>query len=133
MITTTIPELRARLAREGHVVFRGAYNLTLGVLRANPGTLDRCDDLFYALFEDEAATWQLRTWACTADPGRPAVTAPRRREGVAIIATGQHRRSYQVGLHKGVDPALESFLDVDTPEVLARLAAAESRLRGRPG
>ena len=34
---------------------------------------------------------------------------------------------------QGVDPALESFLDVDTPEVLARLAAAESRLRGRPG
>lgn len=106
MITTTIPDLRARLAREGHVVFRGPYNLTLGVLRANPGTLDRCDDLFYALFEDEHATWQLRTWACTADPGRPAVTAPRRSDGVAIIATGQHRGAYQLGRHKGVDVAL---------------------------
>lgn len=33
----------------------------------------------------------------------------------------------------GVTAALESFLDVDTPEDLARLADAESRLRGRPG
>ena len=32
-----------------------------------------------------------------------------------------------------VDPALESFFDVDTPEDLARLSVVESRLRGRPG
>ena len=81
--------------------------MTFGVLRASPGTLDRCDDLFYALYErDRADDWTLRTWACTADPGRPAAVAPRRREGVAIIATGQHRGAYKVGLHKGTDVAL---------------------------
>jgi|688.fasta_scaffold47038_4 molybdopterin-guanine dinucleotide biosynthesis protein A len=32
-----------------------------------------------------------------------------------------------------VDPTLESFLDVDTPEALARFGDTDSRLRDRPG
>jgi hypothetical protein len=97
----SIPGLRTLLAQHGHVVFRGPYNLTLGVLRASPGTLDRFDDLFYALHEDERGVWRLPTWACTADPGRPAVIAPRRASGVAILCTGQHRGAYEIGTHRG--------------------------------
>ena len=78
----------------------GDFDLNLVALRCTPGTTNAFDDLLTCSWM-EGAVWQFRAWRCTTDPGRPALVDPRRADGTAVIAEGQHRAAYVLGLHTG--------------------------------
>lgn len=97
----TFAAVRAEVERRGWAWFdAGGYDLNLVALRCTPGTTDAFDDLLTCSWR-EAAAWQFRAWRCTTDPGKPALLDPRRADGTAVIAQGQHRGGYTFGLHKG--------------------------------
>jgi hypothetical protein len=92
----------------GHVVFDdGPYDLNLIALRRKPGTLDSFDDLLAVVYRAKAgAPWTAEFFACTTDPGKPSIESPKRRDGTAVVALGQHRGAFTFGRHKGQYPCL---------------------------
>lgn len=67
------------------------------VLRKAPGTLDAFDDML--LVCDSLNV--LMACRCTADPGKPALENPRRKDGTAVILAGQHLDAFMFGKHHG--------------------------------
>lgn len=66
-----------------------------------PGTLDAFDDYLLVAFRDASRVPQITVYRCTADPGKPSVEHPRRRDGTAQLIFGQHRGAFKIGKHKG--------------------------------
>lgn len=95
MRVPTLAELLAAFRGLGYPVPSGIHVV---VLRRLPGTVDAFDDMLLLL--DGSAKVELAC-RCTADPGKPSREHPRRRDGTAIIAAGQHLSVYTVGRHKG--------------------------------
>lgn len=73
------------------------------VLRRLPGKVDVFDDWLCILWRD-GARWEIRAWACTADPGLYWLHNPGKVEGTAILVPGQHLMT--LGEHKGQYPCL---------------------------
>ena len=78
-----------------------AWNLNLVLWRRVPGTLDAWDDLLLCAYRPTSSLPVVATWRCTADPGKPSVEHPRRRDGTAQLAQGQHRGGFTFGMHHG--------------------------------
>ena len=113
MIRAPSAELLLGVLRErGYVVFQaGPYDLNVVVLRAIPGVADAFDDLLCVAYIDDVGAWRCEAWACTADPGRPGLLAPRRADGVAVVAAGQHRAAWCLGEHhRGRPDAYEALV-----------------------
>ena len=72
-------------------------SLHIVVLRKTPGALDTFDDMLLLLDGYDVAF----ACRCTADPGKPALEHPKRRDGTAVIAAGQHLDSFAFGKHHG--------------------------------
>lgn len=92
----TLEEVKAEMTRLGYVIFTGPGNLNIVGARTIPGTLDAFDDWLFAWNDTETLVAR-----CTMDPGKPSILNPRRQDGTAIIAPGQHRAAYTIGTHKG--------------------------------
>lgn len=73
------------------------------VLRRLPGKVNTFDDLLCILWKD-GSHWEIRSWACTADPGLYWLQNPGRVDGTAILCPGQHE--FFIGEHKGAYPCL---------------------------
>ena len=97
----TIPQLEAALAARGWVIHHERGRLNIVILRKVPGTLDEFDDMLVALFTSETGSRDLWACRCTADPGKPALEHPKRRDGTAVWAVSQLVDGFGVGLHHG--------------------------------
>lgn len=69
------------------------------VLRTLPGKIDAFDDWICILWRDHDH-WEIRSWACTSDPGLYWLKNPGRVAGTAILIPGQHE--FVIGEHRGV-------------------------------
>lgn len=98
----TYQALLCLVRAHGGVIFQGGWNLNLVLLRRTPGDLDAWDDLLCAAYWDGSGVSQLTAWPCTADPGRPSIEHPRRRDGTAQLCAGQHRGGFTFGTHRGL-------------------------------
>lgn len=81
------------------------YNLNIvGVrdLSAVPNTFGDCICVFYQSRGD----WFTLAWPATTMPGTPYLFKPINFKGAAILAPGQYKGAYKIGLHKGSYPAL---------------------------
>lgn len=76
------------------------FNLNLVLMRSMPGTLDAFDDLLVCGYRGADRVPQVAAWQCTADPGKPSLDHPRRRDGTAQLALGQHRGAFTFGRHR---------------------------------
>lgn len=135
MITPpTLAQVLATMAELGHVVFSsGPWDLNLIGLRAIPPTVDVFDDLFVVPHLDAAGTWQMPAWPCTLDPGKPSLLAPRRRDGTAIIRTGQQRGAFKIGEHHAGTPRAYPALVPARPILVWRDANRDDVLDYRNG
>ena len=98
----TVPTAQAvalAVAAKGWLVFRGDHDLNLVALRAVPGTVDAFDDLLCVFYGVTGEPWTFRAFRCTTDPGKPSLEAPKRADGTAQVAVGQHRGAYSFGKH----------------------------------
>lgn len=100
-----LPSLLREVQRLGHAVFTGAdYDMNIIVQRGPNRRAGQMDDLISLVFR-EAGRWVEECYTCSADPGPYYLKNQINPKGTAIIAPGQYRRAYQLGLHKG-RPAL---------------------------
>lgn len=118
----------------GYRVFTTPRSLNLVLLRRVPGTIDAFDDMLIGMTLSEAGVWGVRPWRVTADPGRPSIEHPTRRDGTAQIAEGQHRGAFIRGYHHpGTPEQYECLVPAKAIPVLRYKSAADFEAgRGAP-
>lgn len=107
----TLDEIKDLFTQAGYVFFEeGDYNLNLFSIRKTRQLTDRFDDSFFCVYT-EGGEWVIKEWDCTTKPGLFYLQNPMNAKGTGIIAPGQYRRAYTLGLHKG-KPALVQIAPV---------------------
>lgn len=104
----TLPPVLQVMASKGYAVFtRGAYNLNLFGIRSPSRKAGQFDDLMGCAYRTtDGGPWVVRYWPATTDPGLYYLHNPSRVSGTAILAPGQYRGAYVLGLHAGKYEAL---------------------------
>lgn len=100
------PPILARARAAGHVTFTGAWNVNLIGVRSKSRDSNRFDDVFHCAYQLDDGSWVDHVYPCTTDPGTYWLLRPARVEGTAIVAPGQYRGCWKLGLHKGQYEAL---------------------------
>ena len=104
---SAIPAILTRTKDAGHSVFlRGAWNLNIIGVRSAGREANKFDDLLRVVFKDSSGAWVDLSFGCTTDPGTYYRLEPPLVQGTAILAAGQYRSAYQIGLHQGRYEAL---------------------------
>jgi len=104
-IFTTIELLRA-MNKKGYAVFNNGnpFNLNIVGVRANNPSPDNFDDTIYCFYSNYG--WIKFAWPVTTDPGLFYLQNPLNVDGTAILAPGQYRGAFKIGLHHGQYEAL---------------------------
>ena len=108
-----LPALLAEIDRHGLAVFDGghAYNLNIVGIRSNnrDQTADAFDDWMTCTYRTQpGGSWITKWWPCTTDPGKQALLHPEmyNAQGTLIMAPGQYRSAYVLGMHANKYEAL---------------------------
>jgi len=102
----TIDKLREALLHLEYMLFEnGEYNLNIIGIRTEDSTSNHFND-FIAVAYKLKKLWQLDIFNVTTDPGTYWLNNPMNVKGTAILATGQHRGCYKLGMHQGIYKAL---------------------------
>lgn len=122
-------EVSRVLREKGYAFFtKGEYNMNIIGVRAGRVATDRFDDTLMLMYK-VGDVWNMHWYPCTTDPGLAPLGSPGSR-GRAVLAPGQYRGAYALGLHKGNHMALrqvkpvtvyrdrngDNYLDYEHPE-----------------
>lgn len=75
--------------------------LNIVILRATPGVLNAFDDMLCAIYTNAVGGRSLFACRCTADPGKPSLEHPKRKDGTAVWAECQLVDGFMIGMHHG--------------------------------
>jgi hypothetical protein len=134
---SAVDRLIEHMKKLGHVVFEdGQYNLNLVGVRSKSKYANSFNDVMYCFYKDSDDKWVLHSWTVTTDPGLYWLKNPGRVVGTAILAPGQYRAAYTLGLHRGDYPALVQckpvtlFRDSNKDEVLDFVNPVDGQMTG---
>lgn len=104
----SLPAVMERAQALGYKIFlTGAYNVNLIGVRSHDRTSNTFNDEMHLIYRESAdGPLVEKIYRCTTDPGTYWLHAPGRSEGTAIVAPGQYRACWGLGLHRGEYPAL---------------------------
>ncbi len=95
------PAVLDTLEALGHKVFTdGLFNLNLIGIRSRSPVAGKFDDTLVVVYRDKRG-WIERRYPITTDPGTYYLDHPMSVKGTAVMAPGQYRGAYILGLHKG--------------------------------
>lgn len=89
-----------------YAVFTRPFELNLVGLRAANPTSGKFDDEIYCFYKDAKDNWHLHVWPATTDPGIIWLDNPMAPDGTALLAQGQYKHVYKLGMHRGRSRAL---------------------------
>lgn len=94
--------------RKGYAFFtKGVYNLNIiGVRNKGNKVTNMFDDVLVIIYKTPSGRVERRTFSITTQPGVRTMMNPINRKGTAILAPGQYRGCWKLGLHKGQYAAL---------------------------
>lgn len=96
----TFSELRNSYASKGYKFYdTGKYNLNIFGIRANNSQSDQFDDYVGVAFYDGKTNPKFFVFNATTDPGKYWLMNPFSSSGTAIVALGQHKSVYALGIH----------------------------------
>lgn len=100
--------LKTVLAQNNYKLFTRPYELNIVGIRNKSSVSNRFDDTLHVFFRTDNSfnSWQHKIYPITTDPGTYWLTNPTIEKGTAILAAGQYRDAYQIGLHRGKYEAL---------------------------
>ena len=104
----TRDQITSVMALKGYKYFldsndRGYDVNVIGVRNSHTGeeVTNKFDDIMTISYKDNKGQWQYHEFDCTTDPGRHWVENVMNDKGVAILKSGQYRRSHKLRLHGG--------------------------------
>ena len=82
-------------------IYSRPYELNIVGIRADSTIPNRFDDEIHVFFKNNLGKWVHYIFPATTDPGTYWLKNPMNPQGTAILAEGQYRAAYQIGLHRG--------------------------------
>lgn len=121
------PSVLDRIESLGYAVFDGGpYDLNLFGIRSKHRTANEFDDMIGCAYLD-GKTWRVQYWPATTDPGTlNGELATKNPKGAAILAPGQYRGAYEIGLHGSTK--YKALVQRGAPVTVYRDATGDTRL-----
>lgn len=82
-------------------VYTRPFELNIVGIRSDNTLAGKFDDQIHVFFKNSGGSWIHYAFNATTDPGTYWLKSPMHPQGTAILAQGQYRGAYQIGLHKG--------------------------------
>ena len=101
-----LQRLKDILLTKGHVLYTRPYELNIVGMRSQNTISNRFDDEIHVFYRVGVLKWNYHVFKATTDPGTYWLDHPMEPQGTAILAQGQYRNAYAIGLHRGEYNAL---------------------------
>lgn len=101
-----LQRIKALLQFKGYELFTRPYELNIIGLRSKSILPNRFDDELHVFYKTNALHWEYHVFKITTDPGTFWLKNPMQEQGTAILAEGQNKNAYSIGLHRGQYKAL---------------------------
>ena len=90
----------------GFTLYTKPYQLNIVGLRSKNVDSNSFDDEIHVFYTKPDGKWNYHIFPATTDPGTFWLNNPAYPQGTAILAQGQNRNAYSIGLHRGKYEAL---------------------------
>lgn len=90
----------------GFTLYTKPYQLNIVGLRSKNVNSNSFDDEIHVFYTKPDGKWNYHIFPATTDPGTFWLNNPAYPQGTAILAQGQNRNAYSIGLHRGKYEAL---------------------------
>lgn len=94
------------LRDQGYDIYTKPYQLNIVGMRNKTTVANRFDDEIHVFYKDGNGDWIYHIYAATTDPGTFWLRNPSYPQGTAILAPGQYKNAYMIGMHRGKYKAL---------------------------
>lgn len=101
-----LPKIKALLKHKRYELFTRPYELNIVGLRNKSTQPNRFDDELHVFYRTTLLHWEYHVFKVTTDPGTFWLKNPMQPQGTAILAEGQYKNAYAIGMHKGQYKAL---------------------------
>lgn len=101
-----LQRIKALLKHKRYQLFYRPYELNIVGLRNRNIHPNRFDDELHVFYATKPMQWEYHVFRITTDPGTFWLMNPLQPQGTAILAEGQYKNAYAIGLHRGEYNAL---------------------------
>lgn len=107
-----LSRIKAILNSQAYEVYVKPYQLNIVGLRSKNTNANSFDDEIHVFYRTEKGDWNYHSYNATTDPGTFWLNNPSYSQGTAILAQGQYKDAYAIGLHRGKYEALRQVKPV---------------------
>lgn len=100
------------LTQSSYAIYQDLYRLNIVGVRSDTTVPNRFDDTIHVFYKDSSGRFAHHDYKATTDPGTYWLKNPMMAQGTAILAQGQYKDGYQIGMHRGKYFALVQRLPV---------------------
>lgn len=101
-----LQRIKALLKFKRYESFSRPYELNIVGMRNKSVQPNRFDDELHVFYKTNLLHWEYHVFKITTDPGTFWLKNPMQEQGTAIVAEGQYKNAYAIGLHRGQYKAL---------------------------
>jgi hypothetical protein len=100
------------LRNQEYEIYVKPYQLNIVGLRSKHTAGNSFDDEIHVFYNTPEGRWNYHAYKATTDPGTFWLNNPSYERGTAILAQGQYKNAYAIGLHRGLYKALKQVKPV---------------------
>lgn len=97
----SLTQIKSIFKKNGYKINDRPYELNIVGIRSAITRPNRFDDEIHVFYKTRGLNWEYHRFKATTDPGTYWLKHPMNLSGTAILAEGQYRNAYKLGLHRG--------------------------------
>jgi hypothetical protein len=101
-----LSKIKGILRSKGYEIYTKPNELNIVGIRSTNTISNRFDDEIHVFYKVAPLIWHYHVYKATTDPGTFWLLNPMQPQGTAILAQGQYKGAYKIGLHQGKYKAL---------------------------
>ncbi|MDO9001382.1 MAG: hypothetical protein Q7W45_16570 [Bacteroidota bacterium] len=101
-----LTKIKGILRSKGYELYTKPNQLNIVGIRSTSTIPNRFDDEIHVFYKVAPLKWHYHVYMVTTDPGTFWLRNPMQPQGTAILAQGQYKGAYKIGLHQGKYKAL---------------------------
>jgi hypothetical protein len=97
----SLPQIKSLFKKNGYKINDRPYELNIVGIRSQVTRPNHFDDEIHVFYKTNGLNWEYHRFHATTDPGTYWLKHPMILSGTAILAEGQYKNAYKLGLHRG--------------------------------